>query len=299
MNLSIEQLRVVCAVARTASFSEAARDLRLTQPAVSRTIQTVESAVGAPLFSRTTRVVELTSDGREFLSVASAIIAEFDAGMGRFAAFRRADRGLLTVAALPVLASGMLAPVVAAFLGARPEVQLRLVTGSAREVLDRLHTGDADLAVTELPSDTDGLDVTSLGNDPMCAVVPTNHPLARAATVRWQDLVDDDFIELSEGTSVRRLTDEGFRTVTGRPRSTLTVDATVTAVAMVSHGLGVTAFPRSTQSLATVNDLTFLPLEGPAVSRELAVMAPMAPAPSALARRFTATVLSSRAGAVA
>ncbi|NEN07666.1 LysR family transcriptional regulator [Diaminobutyricibacter tongyongensis] len=294
MNLSIEQLRVISAVAQSSSFSEAARSLRLTQPAVSRTVQTVEAHVGAQLFARTTRMVELTADGIEFLSVAAAILDEFDAGMGRFAAFQRADRGLLTVAALPVLASGMLAQVVSAFLATRPEVQLNLVTGSAKEVLERLHSGDADVAITELPTEAAGLLVTPLGSDPACAVVPRDHPLGQMGEVRWQDLIHHNFIALSKGTSVRRLTDEGFKAAAVYPNTTVTVDATVTAIAMMSHGMGITVFPLSTQSLTTAGELRFVPLEEPAVSRELAVIAPASPAPSALARQFSATVVSFR-----
>ncbi|WP_426516074.1 LysR family transcriptional regulator [Diaminobutyricibacter sp. McL0618] len=294
MNVTIEQLRVISAVAQSSSFSEAARSLRLTQPAVSRTVQIVEALVGAPLFSRTTRLVELTADGAEFVSVATGIIAEYDAGMGRFGAYQRAESGLLTVAALPVLASGLLGPAVAAFLKPRPAVQFRLVTGSAKEVMDRLSTGGADVAITELPTSSTGLSVTPLGPDPMCAVVAATHPLAKESSIRWEELAAHAFIQLSEGTSVRRLTDQGFAAAVAYPRSAITVDATTAALALMSEDVGITALPRSTQSLTGAREIRFIPLEGPAIHRELAAVSPVSPTPSALAATFIATLLSTR-----
>ncbi|MFE4951074.1 LysR substrate-binding domain-containing protein [Leifsonia sp. NPDC056665] len=292
MNLTIEQLRVFAAVAAASSFSDAAQALRLTQPAVSRTIQSVEGVVGTSLFSRTTRKVELTADGTEFLSVAAAIIEEFESSLGRFDAFMQSSRGTLTVAALPVLASGLLASIVSDFLAPRPQVQLHITTGSAQQVLERLRRGEADVAITEITPDSTGLQITPLGSDPMCVVVPRDHPLAESESARWKDLLRYDFITLAAGTSVRRLTDEGFSTTHAAPKSVVVVDATMTAVAMMSRGLGITAFPLSTRSFAAAESFTFIPLRDPTVSRELAVLWAASPAPSALARTFTESVLA-------
>ncbi|WP_447949607.1 LysR family transcriptional regulator [Microbacterium aurum] len=294
MNTSIDQLGVVTAVAEASSFSGAARRLHMTQPAVSRTVHLVETAVGALLFSRTTRTVELTADGIEFVAVASSIISEFDAGLGRFEALQRTSRGVLTVAALPVLASGLLAPIAAEFLSTRPDVELRLVTGSARNVLEMLRTGNADLAVTELPTDTSQISAVSLGVDPMCAVMRSDHELADRTVASWAELGDHRFIALSEGTSVRRLTDQGFAASGSTIQPVVTVDATMVAIEMISRGMGITAFPLSTRPVAGSRELMFIPIEEPRVFRELAVLTPRSPSPSSLTRAFSDQIIAAQ-----
>lgn len=294
MNTTIDQLRVIVSVAHFASFSEAARELQLTQPSVSRTVQTVESTVGTSLFTRSTRRVNLTADGIEFISVAEEILDAYDAGLLRFTAFQRADRGLMTVAALPVLAGGGLAPIVADFLFRHPNVQVQLVTGSAKRVLQLLHTGGADVAVTELPAEAMGLVATPLGKDPLRAAVRADHPLAEEERVDWMALSAEHFIQFSEGTSVRRLTDEGFARAGVRPQSSITADATVTAIAMLAQGFGVTALPESSRPLVASADLRFIPLGAPEITRDLAILAPESPAPSTLARFFIQAVVGAR-----
>lgn len=294
MNLSIEQLRVTVAVARASSFSDAARQLSLTQPAVTRSVRAVERSVRARLFTRTTRRVELTADGQEFVAVAQGILDSYDDGLKRFAAYQRAESGSLTVVALPVLAGGILPPIVAEFLAGRPNVQLRLITGTASRIQDRLYRGDAHLAITEVPDRHDGLRLTLLDDDPMLAAVPREHPLAASDFVTWAQLAEFPFVEFEEGTSVRRLADEGFARAGVQPRSAVTADATSTAIALVKQGLGVTAFPETTLPIVAQAGLRFFPLQGPAVSRRLAVMTPEAPSPSILTREFIAAVLAAR-----
>src|ERR1700761_2218973 len=124
MNPTLDQLRVICAVARTSSFSEAARELMLTQPAITRSVRNVESALGLRLFARTTRRVELTDDGIEFVAVANGILDGYENGLNRFRAWRRAEMGNLSVLALPSLAAGVVAPIIATFVAQRPRVEL-------------------------------------------------------------------------------------------------------------------------------------------------------------------------------
>ncbi|MFD6697901.1 MULTISPECIES: LysR family transcriptional regulator [unclassified Microbacterium] len=291
MNIPIEHLRVVVTVARCASFSDAARDLRITQPAVSRTIQTVEATVGTALFHRTTRRVELTADGAEFVAVAVEILEGYAAGLKRFTAFQSADQGSLRVAALPVLAGGWLTPVLAGFLTAHPAVQLHLSTGSATRILDSVRAGDADVAVTEWPTDITGLSATPLAKDPLRAAIRSDHPLAGRDRVTWHDIAEHPFIQLAEGTSVRRLTDDGFRRAGATPRTSITADATIAVIAMVSAGLGVTAFPESSKPLLHPSQhVNFVPLDGPEISRQLAVVTAQSPKPSAVARSFVAEI---------
>ena len=282
MSQTIDQLRVICAVARCSSFSDAARELLLTQPAITRTVRSVELGLGLALFSRTTRRVQLTADGAEFVAVALEILEAYDRGLERFGAWRRAEVGTVTALALPSLAAGVLAPIVAEFLGARPGVRLEILTANAEDILDRLRAGEGQLAITEDPGQHTDLDVVSLARDVVFAVVPAAHPVAEATSVTWAELTDYPFITLNEGTSVRRLTDAGFGAAGVSPPTTLSADTIGTVSALIAEGIGISAFPNSTRPLVTTSDIRFVRLAGPVISRSLTVVAARAPRPTPL-----------------
>jgi LysR family transcriptional regulator, carnitine catabolism transcriptional activator len=286
MNPTIEQLRVVCAVARLSSFSEAARELMLTQPAITRTVRSVETGQELSLFNRTTRRVEVTSDGAEFVSVSTEILRAYDDGLARLKAWRRAEAGAITVLVLPSLAAGVVAPIIAGFLRDRPGVQLDLVTANAEGILKRLRAGEAQLAITEDPGVQSDLDIASLAIDPVFAVVPDGHPLAAVQNTTWRDLANYPFVQLDEGTSVRRLTDAGFRAAGALPTATLSADTIGSVSALIAQGLGVSAFPGSTRPLVTSSGIRFVGLGEPDIARKLSIVSSRAPRLTHLAREL-------------
>jgi LysR family carnitine catabolism transcriptional activator len=292
MNPTIDQLRVICAVARVSSFSDAARELMLTQPAITRTVRSVESGLGVSLFFRTTRRVEVTAEGSEFVAVASDILMSLDEGLKRFEAWRRAEAGTITALALPSLAAGVLAPIVSGFMRDRPGVRLDLLSANAEDILRRLRAGDAQLAITEDPGDRADLDAAPLARDPVFAVVSAAHPLADSSSATWGQLAGYPFIQLSEGTSVRRLTDAGFAAAGARPSAPLSADTIGTVSALIAQGLGVSAFPSSARPLVTNPHIRFVKLDAPAISRSLAVVTVRAPRPMPLVRELRTAIIA-------
>ena len=286
MNPTIEQLRVICAVARLSSFSDAARELRLTQPAVTRTVRSVEAGQGLALFTRTTRRVEVTADGAEFVAVATEILRAYDEGLARLQAWRRAETGAITVLVLPSLAAGVVAPIIADFLRDRPGVSLDLVTANAAGILKRLRAGEAQLAITEDPGDPPDLDIAPLAHDPVFAVVPDGHPLAGLDSTTWRDLAAYPFVQLDEGTSVRRLTDAGFAAVGAHPIATLSADTIGSVSALIGQGLGVSAFPVSTRPLVTDARIRFVSLGESDIARKLSIVTARAPRLTHLGREL-------------
>lgn len=272
MNPTIEQLRRVIALVEAGSFTEAAERTRVSQPGLSRTIRDVERMLGLRLFDRTTRTLALTPDGAEFLGTAREIVAAYDGGVARFASYRQGLRGAVTIAALPSLAAAMVPQAVAEFRSARPSVQVTVVDGDARHVLRLVRTGEADLGLSESPDSAGDLQATSLGPDPMVAVVPRAHPLASAESVTWAQLASERFVLLGAGSSLRRLTDDAFAVVGVSPIDTVEVRSPGAAAGMVGAGLGVTAVTRSVLPLMAFAECATVPFAGPAVERSLAII---------------------------
>ncbi|MBV8122453.1 MAG: LysR family transcriptional regulator [Burkholderiaceae bacterium] len=150
----INHLRVFIEAARLASFSAAARKLELTRDQVSKQIATLESEVGASLFARSTRSITLSTAGEALLGRAEAIVAMFDEALGEVRGLSGAPRGALRVNAPMSFGQRYLAPLVASFNAAYPEVQLRIDLDD--RFIDPNKTGaDVTLRIAQLPEHLD------------------------------------------------------------------------------------------------------------------------------------------------
>lgn len=271
MSLTLHQLEVFQRVALTGSFTQAAADLRLSQPVVSRTIGDVERHLGARLLDRTTRSVELTPAGHEFQAVAHSILDTYQRELSRFAAYRAGEYGHVTIAALPSVAAVLLPPLVAGFLAGHPGITLHLLDGTTREVLEHLRSGAADLAITDHSPASAALDVRPLAEDRVVAVLPPGHRHASRPELNWADLATERFIAFSPDSSIRRLTDLGFAQAGVEPETLVETRAVATAGGMIAAGLGISAMPELVLPLLSFTHLTTRPLESPAISRKLAL----------------------------
>jgi len=271
MSLTLHQFEVYQRVALTGSFTRAAEELRLSQPVVSRTVGDIERTLGARLLERTTRSVEMTAAGREFLGVAQGVLDAYRLGLSRFSAYREGEYGHVTIAALPSVAAVLLPPIAAGFLAEHPGVTLHLLDGTTREVLEHLRSGAADLAVTDQSPASAGLSVHSLVEDRVLAVLPAGHRLSALTKLTWSDLAAERFIAFSPDSSVRRLTDLGFAQAGVAPETLVETRAVATAGGMIASGLGISAMPELVLPLLSFTHLDTRPLERPTITRKLAL----------------------------
>ncbi|MEV0634286.1 LysR family transcriptional regulator [Streptomyces sp. NPDC050619] len=241
-------LRTFVAVARLASFSEAARELGYTQSAVSQHIAALEQDLGAPLLGR--RPVAPTAAGERLLEHAGPLLLRLEAARAEVVRMAAAPEHGLTLAAAPTA------------LGSRVVAALP-VAGVTVRVLPReaipaaVATGTADLGLVDglaAPSDPLRLpDVAPLtthgvGEEPVCVLVPGTHPLARRTGLRLSDLADARWLDAPDAglplTQLRAANGgRGFRPALRYEGTDVRV---LTALAAAGHGL--TALPRSAAS---------------------------------------------------
>lgn len=271
MDLTLHQLAVFQRVAQTRSFTQAAADLSLSQPVVSRTIGEIERKLGTQLFTRTTRSVDLTAAGAEFLAVAASVLDSLQAGLTRFSAYRAGEYGHVRIAALPSVAAVLLPPIVASFLAGHPGITVHLLDGTTREVLDHLRSGAADLAITDQSPASSGLIVHPLLEERIVAVLPAGHRHVAKAGFSWSDLAAERFIAFSTDSSVRRLTDLGFAQAGVEPETLVETRAVATAGGMIAAGLGVSAMPELVLPLLSFTRLVTRPLANPVITRKLSL----------------------------
>jgi LysR family carnitine catabolism transcriptional activator len=286
MDLTLRQLSVVEAVARSGSFTAAAERLRVSQSALSRTVAGIERTVGVPLFERTTRRLTLTAAGHRLLSIADRVLAAHRVGMNELARYLSGEQGTVTVATLPSVAAVLLPPVLSTFRERHPGISVRILDGVAHTVVDRLLGGEADLAITtpnRLPAE---LAHRPLVLDRFYATVPPRHRLAAQQTLTWADLAAEPFVAIGVGSSVRAFTDAAFESARVRVPRVVEAANVATVGGLVAAGLGISALPALVRALVSFAQLAHRPLTDPVVDRQLDVVLPATGTPSATTRKF-------------
>jgi LysR family carnitine catabolism transcriptional activator len=286
INLQPRQLLCFLRVAELESFSLAARELAVSQPALSRTIQQVEAEIGARLFDRTTRNVTLTPAGAELRPIASRLVAEFEGAFGELALFVVGRRGRVVVAALPSVAAVLLPPAIVGFQADFPDVEVSIQDGLSGSVLDAVREGRADIGITMGPSPSDTLAYTPLLSDEFGLVCRQDSPLAAKQVAPWSIFSEHRFIAMSPASSVRQMTDAAFLQAGVAVRPLYGCSFLGTAGHLVAAGLGITALPLLTMPLIAPQPLCWRRLERPVMHRQIGVVTRLGRSLAPAARNF-------------
>ena len=272
INLTPQQLAAFLRLAQAGSFSEAARLLGVSQPALSRTVQQMEEVIGRRLFDRTTRSVAPSTTGQELLPIAARLVAEFDDAFGELARFVAGRRGRVAVAALPSIAAVLLPPVIARYRAERPEVEVAVLDGLSGPVLDEVAEGRADLGLTIRPSPRATLSYRPLLADELGLVCRPDDELAGEGPLPWSVFTGRPFVAMAAASSVRQLTDAAFLQAGLAVPQLYGCAFLGTAGHLVAAGLGITALPRLTLPLLGRTGLVWRRLERPVMRRQMGVL---------------------------
>lgn len=189
--MTLVQLRHLIALAESGSFSRAAQASFLTQPALSRSIQALEGELGAPLFDRVGRRVELTAVGRETLARARALVADADALAARGRQVQRGELGTLRVGMGSGPGAMLMTPLLMLAARERPQLRVEVSRGGTELLVQALRTRALDALVVDLrslPPATD-LQVSEVSEMRGCFLVRRGHPLARRRSALRFDAV--------------------------------------------------------------------------------------------------------------
>jgi len=273
--LDVRRLRVLREVALRGSFSAAAEALTYSQSAVSQQIAALEREAGTRLVERNGRGIRLTDAGRALVRRADAILVELAAADAELQAIAGLRGGRVRVSTFASAATSLLPAAVTAFRAVHPAVQVELsLVEATDEAVGGLRTGRADLVLVARPAGQplgDQVEAHLLFEDPMLAVLPGGHRLARRPTLHLDDLAAEPWV-LGGGpgcsdraTILRACHAAGFE-----PRVTVdfpTDDYNATQ-GMVAAGAGVTLLPRLALAVPR-DDLTVRPLAGAGPSRDV------------------------------
>lgn len=271
--MELRRIQYFVAVAEECHFGRAATRLHMAQPPLSQQIKHLEAEMGVALFIRSTRKVELTPAGAQFLHRARQILASVEDAVdeaGRVAAGTLGTlsigfTGSATYDLLPSLARVLRAELPGIELDLKGEM---LTPDQVAALLD----GSLDLAFLRPPVRTPDVDVRVLRREPLIAVLSEAHPLSSRAKVKLADLRDEPFItypshnrSVVHDAVIEACEHSGFS-----PARVHEVGETSTLVSFVAAGLGVALVPASVQHLQ-ITGARYLPLAGDTREVELAL----------------------------
>ena len=269
-NISLRQLRAFDEVARQGAFAPAARELCLTQSALSESIRQLEEALGLRLFDRTTRTVGLTAAGQAFLLDVRQAFETLEQGfqnLGDLAALRR---GKVRIAAAPSVLSVLLLPVLPALRARHPGIEVDLIEDSAEGIAQRVQAGSVDFGVGAAHPAGGDLLTQPLISDAMGLVARLDEPLLQAGRLTAADLADLAFVGLTTDTAISQL----LASEPGMPQNLLQTPLRLSNPQLlfeaVSLGLGASIVPALTArhpSLGLQGDLGFRLLDEPRILR--------------------------------
>ncbi|HMM46758.1 MAG TPA: LysR family transcriptional regulator [Thiobacillaceae bacterium] len=200
--LTLRQFRVFEAVARNLSFSRAAAELHLTQPAVSMQVRGIEAILGLPLTEQLGKKIYLTEAGQEVLHASRAIMAQLDDLQANLEQLRSVDRGRLRLAVTSTV-NAVATDILVRFRSRHPGVSIHLDVSNRESVLDQLARNRIDLAIMGQVPDGLGLVATRFMDNPLVVIAPPDHAFARRKKVPLADLASQPFLVREAGSGTR------------------------------------------------------------------------------------------------
>jgi LysR family hydrogen peroxide-inducible transcriptional activator len=256
MRLSVRQLECLVAVADALHFGRAARQLAVTQPALSAQVQHAEELLGIQVFERSRRRVLVTAAGAAVIEKARATLRQLD-DLGEVArAAQRPLVGLLRLGVIPTIAPYLLPRRLPAVRKAYPELRLLLREDRTDELLRQLDSGELDLLLLALPVDGSGVETLLLYQEPFVFVARSDHRLAqRRSGLREAELAEAEVLLLEDGHCLREQALSVCDRAGAREARGLRATSLGTLVQMVANGLGATLLPQSALAVELRPDL--------------------------------------------
>ncbi len=265
----LRHIRAFLALARAGSFTRAATELHMSQPTLTVQIQQLEAAVGVKLFDRNKRHVALTQAGRDLLVPLERILIDLEAIAASTEELLEHRRGLVTVAALPSVAAGLLPRAIKKLSESSPGITVRVHDGVASTIAAMVKAGQVDFGISSQTYGDRELTSEVLSMDRLCAVVAIDDPLAKKRSMTLHELAKHPLILMVKDSSSRQIVDLAFdrEGLVSNVAYETTYGTSVAGLAQAGLGIGILP-----ESMAGPSRLHQLRIRGEALTRRIGII---------------------------
>ncbi|UJP04946.1 MAG: LysR family transcriptional regulator [Nitrosomonas sp.] len=248
LHVTLRQLKVFESVARHLSYSRAADELHLTQPAVSMQIKQLEDNINLPLFEQLGKRIYLTEAGRELYQYSRAIAQQLSDMEVALDELKGMERGKLNIAV--VTTANYFAPhLLAKFCQRYPGVTVSLNVSNRETVLKQLTDNLIDLAIMGQPPENLDIDSESFMENPLVIVAPPRHPLCQERHIPVERLAKEIFLVRESGSGTRGAMERFFAEHGAKINKGMETDTTEAIKQAVQAGMGLGIMSRHTAEL--------------------------------------------------
>jgi DNA-binding transcriptional LysR family regulator len=208
---TLDQFRILKAIAIEGSFKKAAESLYISQPAVSFQIQTLEKQLNVPIFNRINRKVIFTEEGQAILVYANRILSLCEEACRAMEDLQNLQGGTLIVGASQTTGTYLMPRLIGLFRQKYPQVSVQLQVHSTRRISWGVANGQINIAVIggEVPNELkNSLQVTDYAEDELALILPKFHPFSKLPTIQKEDLYRLKFISLDKQSTIRKVIDK-------------------------------------------------------------------------------------------
>jgi DNA-binding transcriptional LysR family regulator len=268
--MNLHHLRLFAAVVEQGGFTKAARVLRLSQPAISKSLNELERQLHVSLLERGTRGVNLTDAGKALYGRARELFGVERVAEKELRELRGLKRGTLRVAASTTVATYMLPPVLGRFHMRHPSVRIRATSANTRSVLRLLLESRTDVALVEGPISHEGVDVIPWREDELVVIANPGHPLTQQSNVGAEDLMRETVLVREPGSGTREVAERALALHGLRLSRTMRLGGTEAIKQGVAAGLGIAIVSRAAAAdQITLGRIVVVPVRGLQIRREL------------------------------
>jgi DNA-binding transcriptional LysR family regulator len=207
---TLQQLRILKAIATEQNFTKAAKLLYLSQPALSKQIRILEENLDMILINRENHKISLTENGQVFLQYAERILALCEESCRALIDLKNGERGNLIVGASQTIGTYLLPRVLALFAQRYPQINLKVQVNSTRLIAKHIVNREIDIAIVggDIPQELNkSLLVESFVEDEFSLIIPRAHPFAKKQLITKEDLYHLKFITLNSNSTIRKFID--------------------------------------------------------------------------------------------
>lgn len=270
--MNLHHLRLFAAVVEQGGFTNAARVLRLSQPAISKSLNELERQLHVRLLERGMRGVNLTEPGRALYERARELFGVEKVAERELRELRGLKRGTLRVAASTTIATYMLPPVLGRFHTRHPSVRIRATSANTRSVLRLLLESRTDVALVEGPISHDAVDIIPWREDELVVIAHPDHPLALTpqSHIGVEHLMRETVLVREPGSGTREVAERALALHGVRLTRTMRLGGTEAIKQGVAAGLGIAIVSRAAAAdQITLGRIVVVPVHGLQIRRWL------------------------------
>lgn len=257
---SLRQIEALIAFVEAGTVSRAADSLRISQPAASKLLSTLEVDTELQLFERDGRRLTLTPQGMRLYQEIDKVFAGVQQIARAVDMIRQEERGKLLVGVLPALSGPLIRRAVAGLLERHPDVYVSVFERSSQIISDWLIRGQLDVGIVSIEANEARVHTERLSNEQLVCVVPRRHRLAARSTVELEDVREERFIAFSPNSVMRTQIDKLFESHGVKPDVVLDADTAKNACEFVAAGIGITVVHPLTVAESLRDEIAVLPL---------------------------------------